>query len=223
MTFPYSFLMKRLLLVLAFAVTAPLVCAEVIIYSLSFSNTGPSVNFNVFDSGYAVVDQNGGSFSSVMILRDPRTNLRYQTSDLLAGRYFDLVEEGSGDIYGVMATSTVVGDTTESVAFQVLGEASRTSLGAGISLRVPQKMRGFLLASLPETSSVDDAGSPVIEYGLAGTSRVTARFDQNSTRDANNARLTAAATLEAISTTLERRGIRPEPTPTPSPTPTPAP
>jgi hypothetical protein len=209
---------------LAFAVTAPCLCAEVIIYSLSFSNAGQTVNYSAFDSGYAVIDQNAGSFSSVMVLRDPVTNVRYQTSDLLSGRYFDLIEEGSGELFGVMATTSVLtAETLESLSFQVLGEASRTSLGAGISLRVPQKMRGFLLASSPEASSVDDAGRPLLEYGLAGASRVTARFDRNSTRDANNARLSAAATLDAISATLERRGIRPEPTPTPTPTPTPAP
>lgn len=215
--------MSRILLALAIAWFVPALRAEVIIYSLSFSNTGPSVNYDVFDSGFAVVDQNSGSFSSITILRDPNTNVRFQTSDLLSGRYFDLVEEGSGQIFGVMATSGAAGEAAESVAFQVLGEATRTSLGGGISLRVPQRMRGFLLANSPEASSVDDTGRPVLEFGLAGTSRVTARLDQRSTRDANNARLSAAATLQSISITLERRGIRPEPTPTPSPSPTPTP
>jgi len=217
--------MKILTLILPLAASIAATQAQVIIYSLSFSTTGPSVNYEALDSGYVVIDSNGGSFSSIIILKNPDNNRRFYTTSLLAGSYYDLLEDGTGDIYGVMTSSgsSSGNSTLESLMMQTIGPASQTSVGGGSSLQIPRRMRGFLLGNSEEATSVDTRGRPQVEFGFAGFSRVTARFDSTSTRDANNARLSASATITAITKTLERRGIRPEPTPSPSPTPTPTP
>lgn len=212
-----------LLATLLFAVVAAR--GQVVIYSLSFSPTGPSVNYNAIESGYVVVDTDSGSFSSVLILRDPANFKRYFTTSLLTGSYFDLLEEGSGDIYGVLTSggSSGSGASLETLSLQALGKASSTSLGGGARLRVPRKLSGFLLANSQEAVTPNSGGGQTIEYGFAGSSRVRGKLDQASTRDANDARLTAAATVTAITETLQRRGIPPEATPTPTPTPSPTP
>jgi len=216
--------LKSLLLagLIAF-VFVPIGSAQVLIYSMSFNTTGPSVNFGGFQGGYAVVDFPSGSFSTVMILTDPTTNRRYYTTSLLSGSYFELLSDSSDDIYGVL-TSGGGSSTSESLSLQVLGKTSpKVGVGSRTSLPVAKQMRGFLLANSNEVSSTDENGNTSLEYGLAGSTSVRARFDATSTRDANNLRLSVDSTIAEITNTLELRGIGPEATPTPSPSPTPDP
>ena len=193
--------------------------AEVLIYDLDFRGTGPSVNYTTFRDGYIVVDEDSMSFDSIIVLDDPGTGSPYYGPSLITGTYFELQSDGSGGINAVLEGNTAGDDAVENLAFQVLGRTSGSvRIGPGVSWRVARKMRGFLLASSTEVVTTDEDLDVSTEYGFAGSSKVTANFDSRSTQDANNARLSSSATIAAIQTTLERRGIGPEPTPTPSPT-----
>jgi hypothetical protein len=206
---------------------APIAClvalvaaqADVLIYSLSFSSTGETVNYSgIFNYGYVVVDEDAGSFSSILVLDDPETGVDYTDTSLLSGTFFDLLEDGNGDLYGVLSSGGGGNGTSGGLAFQVVGESSKTSIGGGATLRVPRKMKGFLLSNSEEITDVNEGGEPTLEFGFAGNSKVTARLDLNSTRDANDARLTPSATVTAILATLARKGVGPQPTPTATPT-----
>jgi hypothetical protein len=199
-----------------------MVRGELLIYEMSFSGKGPRVNYPNFLSGVAVIDSQAGNFSTILVLEDPLTGIPFYTSSLLSGSYFELLEDGGGDIYAVMEGDTGGDDLVESVAMQAIGETSRNvDVGPGTSLRVARRMKGFFLANSTETVVTDEDGNTDVETGFAGSSRVTARFDGSSTREANERRLDSAGAIIAISQNLERRGIRPEPTPSPSPSPTP--
>ena len=198
--------------------------AELLIYEMSFSSTGPRVNYPNFLSGVAVIDPHAGSFSTILVLEDPLTGIPFYTSSLLSGSYFELLEEGGGDIYAVMQGNTSGDDLVESLSMQAVGETSRNvDVGPGTSQRVARRMRGFFLANSTETVVTDEDGNTDVETGFAGSNRVTARFDGSSTREANERRLDVNGAITVISQNLEQRGIRPEPTPTPTPSPTPSP
>lgn len=198
--------------------------AELLIYEMSFSSTGPRVNHPNFLNGVAVIDSQAGSFSTILVLEDPLTGIPFYTSSLLSGSYFELSEKGGGDIYAVMQGNTGGDDLVESVSMQAVGETSRNvDVGPGTSQRVARRMKGFFLANSTETVVTDEDGKTHIETGFAGSNRVTARFDASSTREANKRRLDVDGAITVISQNLEKRGIRPEPTPTPAPPPGPSP
>ena len=84
------------LFAMALAVLLP-VCAsraELLIYDLSFGNTGPSVNYSFLQGGYLIVDVASNAVTSIVTLTDPETNLLYYTTGLLTGTYMELISEG---------------------------------------------------------------------------------------------------------------------------------
>jgi hypothetical protein len=197
--------------------------AELLVYSLRLDPTSNSVNYPGIPGGYLVVDENAGSFSSVMILRDPDTNRRFYTTSLLSGSYFELLREGGG-VSAVLSSFGSGPEGGEAVAFQAVGKTDGgTRIGGGASTRVAKSLRGFLMTNAPESTTSGTSGDPLIELGFAGASKAGVDFESGSTRNANNARMTSATAITEITRTLERQGIPPEPTPTPSPTPTPTP
>ncbi len=197
--------------------------AELLVYSLRLDPTSDSVNYPGILGGYLVVDEDAGSFSSAMILRDPDTNRRYYTTSFLSGSYFELLREGGG-VSSVLSSLGGGSGSGESVAFQVVGRTDGgTNVGGGVSLRVAKKLRGFLMTNAEESATSSTTGDPLLELGFAGASRADVKYESGSTRNANNARMTSATAITAITRTLERQGIRPEATPTPAPTPSPTP
>ena len=196
--------------------------AEVLVYDLSFSNTGPSVNYSFLQGGYLVVDYSSKAVTSIVTLTDPQTDLLYFTTGLLSGTYMEMIAEGSGQEYGVISSAS--GSSTDNISFQILGKTNRkTDIGAGNSLSIAHKLKGYLLASAAESSSnstsSNSTSSGNFTYGFAGASQVTSKLQSNLTEEANNLRLDAAATIENLATVLENRGVVPEPTATPTATP----
>ncbi|MEX1118268.1 MAG: hypothetical protein WEB60_05680 [Terrimicrobiaceae bacterium] len=197
--------------------------AELLVYSLKLDPTSNSVNYPGIPGGYLVVDEDAGSFSSVMILRDPDTNRRFYTTSFLSGSYFELLREGGG-VSSVLSSLGGGSGTGEAVAFQAVGKTDGgTNVGGGVSLRVAENLRGFFMTNSDESSTTSTAGDPLLELGFAGASKASVNFESGSTRNANNARMTSATAITEITRTLERQGIRPEATPTPTPTPSPTP
>lgn len=217
---PLRFVIPAIVALLLVAIPAG---AELVVYSLRLEPTGNSVNYPGILGGYLVVDEDAGSFSSAMILRDPDTNRRYYTTSFLSGSYFELLREGGG-VSSVLSSFGSGSGSGESVAFQVVGKTDGgTNVGGGVSLRVAKKLRGFLMTNGEESSSSSTSGDPLLELGFAGASKATVNYESGSTRNANNARMTSATAITEITRTLERQGIGPEATPTPAPTPSPTP
>ncbi len=198
--------------------------AQVVVYELSFSNTGPNVNYSFLQGGYLVVDENASSFSSVVVLNDPVTFQPYYTTGLLSGSYLTMLEEGSNNEVAVIYSMSGGSDSADNIAFQVIGDTDNdTSVGGGASLPIAKKLKGFLLASAAESGTTSTTGNSTFTYGFAGSSKATAKFQSGLTKDANNNRMDAATTVTYLTEVLTNRGIGPEPTPTPSPSPEPSP
>jgi hypothetical protein len=203
--------------------------ADIWIYELFFRNTGPGVNFPTLRGGYLVVDENAGTFSSIVVVNDPVTSLPYYTTSLLSGTYFELLSEG-GELYGVFSGgSGAGGNIAESVSFQSIGKVSRNvRVSSSSSMRVPRTTRGIAILNSKEvyvtTSNSTAAGSPpprILEYGFAGTSEVRTKFDEGFTRYVNDERMSAEEAVKDAIRRLENRGITPQPSPTPGPSPVP--
>lgn len=215
---PLRFFIPAMIGLLLVAVPAG---AELLVYSLRLDPTSNSVNYPGIPGGYLVVDEDAGSFSSVMILRDPDTNRRFYTTSFLSGSYFELLREGGG-VSAVLSSFGSGSAGGEAVAFQVVGKTDGgTKVGGGVSIRVAKKLRGFFMTNAEESATANTSGDPLVELGFAGASRASMDYESGSTRNANNARMTSATAITQITRTLERQGIGPEATPTPSPSPTP--
>lgn len=213
---------KFLLLVLAAVCPAIVTRAELLIYDLSFNTTGTSVNYSFLQGGYLVVDSGSKAVTSVVTLTDPQTDLLYYTTGILSGTYMELLSEGSNQEYAVINSTSGSGTNADNVALQVLGKTSnRVDVGAGTSLSIAHKLKGYLLASGAQSVSTDTNNITTITYGFAGTSKVTANYQSDLTKDANNGRLDAATALNHLTTVLENRGVVPQPTASPTATPTP--
>ncbi len=213
---------KLLLLVLATFCTAIVAHAELLIYDLSFNTTGTSVNYAFLQGGYLVVDAGSKAVTSVVTLVDPQTDLLYYTTGVLSGTYMELLSEGSNQEYAVINSTSGSGANADNVALQILGKtSSRVDVGAGNSLSIAHKLKGYLLASGAQSVSTDTNNITTITYGFAGTSKVTANYQSDLTKDANNGRLDAATALNHLTTILENRGVTPQPTASPTPTATP--
>ena len=215
--------MKKLLLPAVAVVCVVLVArAEVLIYDLSFNTAGPSVNYSFLEGGYLVVDSNSKAVTSIVTQTDPQTGLLFYTTGLLSGTYMELVSEGSNQEYAVVNSAGGTGGTTGTASFQVLGKTSGgVDIGAGNSLSIARKLKGYLNASAPESVSTDTNNITTITYGFAGSSKVGANYQSGLTKDANNRRLDTTSTLDNLAAILQNRGVSPQPTATPSPTATP--
>ena len=217
-------------MVLGFAGLAGTAKADLLVYELSFRTISNEVNYPSLYGGYFVVDENAGTFSSIVVLGDPVSGAPYYTTSLLSGTYFELLSEG-GELFGVMSGGTGSGgEIAESVSFQSIGKLSRNVRVSGTStMRVARNPRGVLLLNSPEVYTTSNSsgngtsGDRVLEFGFAGSSEVRARFDEGFTRFVNNERMTSADALQEAIRRVENRGILPQPSPSPGPNPSPTP
>ena len=214
--------MKKLLLPAVAAVCLVLVAhAEVLVYDLSFNNTGTNVNYSSLEGGYLVVDSGSKAVTSIVTQTDPQTRLLYYTTGVLSGTYMELLSEDSNQEYAVINSTSGTGGTAGSIAFQVLGNTGGSTVGSGTnSLGIARKLKGFLNASAPGSVSTDTNNITTITYGYAGTSKVGANYQSGLTKDANNQKLSAATTLTNLAAILQNRGALPQPMASPTATPT---
>lgn len=213
-------LMKAFLAFFAAALAATVVPAgaQLLIYDLALEKTGRSVNFANFEGGYLVVDTTAATFDSLIVANDPNTFAPYQAPGFVGGSY-SLTRDYSGRVHAVLFGASSTGDNA---ALQVLGPIdSNRNVGGKLRANVSEKLRGFLLASSPESTSGGNGTATTFEYGFAGSDRAAATYNPNLTRQANSQSLDGAGALNFLGILLSNRGIPgPTPTPTPSPSPT---
>lgn len=201
----------------ALAATVAPVGAQLLIYDLALEKTGRSVNFVNFEGGYLVIDTAAATFDSLVVANDPNTFTAYQAPGFVGGSY-SLIRDYSGRSHAVLFGASSSGDNT---ALQVLGPIdSNRNVGGKLRANVSEKLRGFLLASSPESTSGGNGTATTFEYGFAGSDRAAATYNSNLTRQANNQELDGAGALNFLGILLSNRGI-PGPSPTPSPSPSP--
>jgi len=193
--------------------------AQLLVYELSLSKTGRSVNYTFFQGGYLLVDTAASTFSSVIVLSDPNTFFFYQAPALISGSYNTMLDY-TGNQHAVLFGASAGVSTSDSGALQVIGDLDRySSVGGGKSARLSEKLTGYLLASGPQGNAATTNGTTSsFEYGYAGASKATAEYKSDLTKKVNNDKLASADALSYLQTLLTNRGI-PGPTPTPSPTP----
>ena len=226
-------------LAIAFLLGGASVQAGILIYELSFKNSGQSVNYSFIEDefpGYLVVDQTASTFSSVVVLIDPTTFLPYSTTGVLSGSYMTMLSASDNNIVAVAysasggssASGNITTSSSENVAFQVIGATDNdVSIGGGNSTFVAKNMTGFILASAAQSGNLTAGGTPstsgnsTFTYGFGGSSKVTAKYQSDLTKDVNSNKLDVPAALAALTKILQNNGISPQATPTPTPSPTP--
>lgn len=182
----------------------------VISYRLEFSRTGRSVNYPHPQDGYLVVDLGTGSVSSVVVLRDPDTDLRYHTSGLIRGRYFTVTSLEDGRVNDVIAGGAGAG-FSDTAMLQVSGKvSSRFSIGGGERVVAAKRMVGFLLLAAADAVAVDEennSDTTTLALGYLGSARVTARFAESDTKNFNDNDKTSGDAIAAYAEWFTNQGI----------------
>ena len=196
--------------------------AQLLIYDLSLSKTGTSVNYTFFQNGFLVVDTAASSFSSVIVLTDPNTFNYYQAPSLIEGSY-NTIQDYTGKQNAIMFGASVAATTGDSGALQLVGAIDKHAVvGEEMRANLSKKLTGYLLASGTQVNASTKNGTQTaLEYGFAGSSKATAEYNSHLTRDVNNKGFASANALNYLGQLLTRKGVLggPSPTPTPSPTP----
>ncbi len=182
--------------------TAPRAEAQVLVYQMDFSKTGRSINFEIYDRAYFVVNGLGGDGTFIVTYREN-------------GRDFYLQSEGSGELFfavrpgseKAVIRATADNGTAQSQYLLIGDLSSKISVnlrGQHVTLAVSPFLRGSALASDSE-ADVDFLSSDG-SLGFAGFADIKAFLDRSRTRDANKANLDVSATVTNLITALENAG-----------------
>lgn len=172
--------------------------AQVVVYTLEFSEIGPNINYREYKGGFIVMPLTGGNASFVLQFTEGLSKQFIQVPDF--GVYF-IATQGTTQ-KGVLAnadstdggtpinTFNMIGDLNTSVSANTSSTDATTNLTTTqiVTARLAKLLEGFILTTDSTTAGVFDSNA-----GSAGTSSMKATLDEPRTKTANNAALTTGA------------------------------
>lgn len=205
-TFPWH--LGLLALLLAFCL--PEARAQVAIYRLEFSHTGPSVNYGFYREAWVVVDAAGGPATWLLAYRDGAHNRFIQAPGY--GSYF--LASKRGQLSGVIHATPATG--TPASTFLLLGALDAQVKSQVATVKVAKALEGYALSADSENElpfSVNE-----IDKGYAGFSRVRATLQASDSAEANHDGLTVEEAAGQVAASLKRRGFQDATPASPAPT-----
>ncbi|MCB1233748.1 MAG: hypothetical protein KDM91_01595 [Verrucomicrobiae bacterium] len=177
--------------------------AQTLVYRMEFKKSGNSINFEMFDGAYFVVDGLGGTGSFVVTYREDGRDFYLSTAD--SGTLFFAVRPGKER--AIVRATAQAGTDGESHYLAIGDLSSRITVnlrGQRVTLAVAPVLRGWVLASDPE----NDVEFPPADgsIGVAGFATLKATLDRDRTRAANRANSDTASALQTLIADLESRG-----------------
>lgn len=202
MPIPSSRFLRVLLLTIAALLIASPLRAQVVVYKLSFEQTGDSINYRPYQNGYYIAPLEGGSGSLILTLVTGGQR-QYFTYTSFGDLFVALKGENKRMVLSATATNDV-----STTTFYAMGTADKEieveSRNAKSQVKVASKMVGYSVSADSEKDlPFSGAGTSV---GVAGVSVLTAKFDEQSTNDAIKNSLDVAGQVTAITTELEGNG-----------------
>lgn len=202
MSIPSSRLLRVFLLAFAVLLVASPVRAQVVVYRLSFEQTGDSINYRPYQNGYYIAPLEGGSGSLILtlVIGGQRQYFTYEA-------FGDLFVALKGDNKKMVLSATATNEVS-TTTFYAIGNADKEieveSRNATSQVKVAAKMVGYSVSADSE-KDLPFAGSGT-SVGVAGVSVLTAKFDELSTNEAIKNSLDVAGQVTAITTELEGNG-----------------
>ncbi|HSH92518.1 MAG TPA: hypothetical protein VK968_00060 [Roseimicrobium sp.] len=194
-------LLPALLVALCFWV-ASAAQAQVAVYRLSFEQTGDSINYRPYQSGYYIAPIQGGEGTLILTLVTGNTKQYFSYEGF--GEMFVALK---GENQRMVISATATNDVSTTV-FYALGKTEKElnveSRNAKSKIKVAEKMTGYAVSADSE-KDLPFSGSGT-SVGVAGVSILTARLDENMTTVAIRDNKDTAAQLETIVDTLEAGG-----------------
>ncbi len=176
------------------------------VYSLGFDETGDSVNFKPFDAGYYIAPVQGGT--GTLILTVTKGGKKYFTY----ANFGEIFVSTQGSKTEKMVLSAVSSNAVASTSFYAIG-TSNFDLPVVVSTTQPESrmqvakvMRGYCLTADSE-SDVNFRGVTGASVGVAGSSIMTARLDENSTQVVISKNDTLAQAVTYVTTLLQQTGF----------------
>ncbi len=202
----FSLLSPTLLAAVAFLLmtsAAPRAEAQVLVYRMEFSKTGNSINFQMYDQAYFVVDGLGGNGTFIVTYREDGRDFYLSSAD--SGELFFAVRPGAeraviraGAENGTAQSQyLLIGDLNSKISVNLRGQQ--------VTLAVSTYLRGSAMASDSE-SGVDFLTADG-SLGFAGFAHIEAWLDRNRTRSANRANQAVADVVADLIEDLENSGI----------------
>lgn len=202
MPIPSSRFLRVFLLAIAALLIASPLRAQVVVYKLSFEQTGDSINYRPYQNGYYIAPLEGGTGSLILTLVTGGQR-QYFTYTSFGDLFVALKGENKKMVLSATATNDV-----STTTFYAIGTADKEieveSRNATSQVKVAGKMVGYSVSADSEKDlPFSGAGTSV---GVAGVSVLTAKFDEQSTNDAIKNSLDVAGQVTAITTELEGNG-----------------
>lgn len=202
MPIPSSRLLRVFLLAIAVLLVAAPLRAQVVVYRLSFEQTGDSINYRPYQNGYYIAPLEGGSGSLILtlVIGGQRQYFTYEA-------FGDLFVALKGDNKKMVLSATATNEVS-TTTFYAIGNADKEieveSRNATSQVKVAAKMVGYSVSADSE-KDLPFAGSGT-SVGVAGVSVLTAKFDELATNEAIKNSLDVAGQVTAITTELEGNG-----------------
>ncbi|CAN5784622.1 hypothetical protein BH11VER1_BH11VER1_39750 [soil metagenome] len=197
-----SRLLRALLLTAAALLIASPLRAQVVVYRLSFEQTGDSINYRPYQNGYYIAPLEGGTGSLILTLVTGAQR-QYFTYASFGDLFVALKGENKKMVLSAAATNEV-----STTTFYAIGTADKEieveSRNATSQVKVAGKMVGYSVSADSE-KDLPFAGSGT-SVGVAGVSVLTAKFDEQATNEAIKNSLDVAGQVTAITTLLEGAG-----------------
>lgn len=198
---PSRWLRALLLTTAALLIASPL-RAQVVVYRLSFEQTGDSINYRPYQNGYYIAPIEGGTGSLILTLVTGAQR-QYFTYTSFGDLFVALKGDNKKMVFSATATNEV-----STTTFYAIGDADEEieveSRNATSQVKVAAKMIGYSVSADSE-KDLPFAGSGT-SVGVAGVSILTAKFDERATTEAIKNSLDVAGQVTAITTLLESTG-----------------
>lgn len=202
MPIPSSRFLRVFLLAIAALLVASPARAQVVVYRLSFEQSGDSINYRAYQNGYYIAPLEGGTGSLILTLVTGGQR-QYFTYASFGELFVALKGENKKMVLSATATNEV-----STTTFYAIGTADKEieveSRNATSQVKVAGKMVGYSVSADSE-KDLPFAGSGT-SVGVAGVSILTAKFDERATDEAIKNSLDVAGQVTAITTELEGNG-----------------
>jgi hypothetical protein len=172
------------------------------VFRMTFSQTGDSINYRPYQGGYYVTPLEGGTGSILLTLVTGNTK-QYFTYQSFGDSFVAVKGSTKKMVFSATAASDV--STTVFYAIGTTDTDVNTDFRNGTAdLLVASKMTGYAVSADSEKDlPFSGTGTSV---GVAGVSILTCKYDESTTRTANNAGNTVGDAITAIIAQLTKSG-----------------
>lgn len=177
---------------------------QVIVYRLSFTPTGDSINYRPYQGGYYIAPLSGGYGTLILTLQTGKARQYFTYASF--GSIF--AASSSGGKKKKMVLSATTTNDISTTTFYAIGDLTETvksdNRNISAEVHVAKTMKGYAVSADNEKDLVFNGTGTAV--GVAGASVLTATYDESLTNLALDKNQTVATEVTAVQALLKKSG-----------------